>query len=697
MNAPLSEAELGRRLDYLLGPVLSSRRTAAPLARALAALERPLQDFTLHWIGVIDRSNYEMAYQFAAAAPVALQQLGLDAAETWIIEAMDAYDREGLHSGSLVFRQVEAFRRQVVDTRAATFAEYAGVLELFVCGLAGRRLRLDTADEPKTDTETLFLPPRIALFPDAADNFAVYKILAALLWAQNRYGSWQADLCAACNEYADPARAATLLTYLEGLRLEARVAAVLPGLARTMTRLRGAAPDPRCARLAAAEATVQDSLLLLGELYDAPQPQAPPWRFSLHDRARAVRKARLERERSELAAALADLMRQHPIPESGSAAAGGRFSIEIRDAASSDGGFASELRLDGTPVTPPETVARLLDAILQDLGEIPDDWLQAAGNSHDRSSAEAKVESGESTVTSDAAGHPAGALLYDEWDHQRRHYRRNWCVLRESELEPADGRFVDATLARYRPQVAQLKRMFEMLRGEDRLLKRQAGGDDIDFDAVVEGWTDLRCGLELPERLLTRRHRAERDLAVLFMVDMSGSTKGWVNDAEREALVMLCEALEMLGDRYAIYGFSGITRKCCRIYRIKRFDEPYDAAVRGRIAGITPRDYTRMGVAIRHLTMLLSAVDARTRLLVTLSDGKPDDYSDHYRGEYGIEDTRRALLEAQRAGIRPFCITIDHEARDYLPRLYGPANWTLVDNVERLPLKVADIYRRLTT
>jgi nitric oxide reductase NorD protein len=202
--------------------------------------------------------------------------------------------------------------------------------------------------------------------------------------------------------------------------------------------------------------------------------------------------------------------------------------------------------------------------------------------------------------------------------------------------------------------------------------------------------------MELSDRLLTRRHKAERDLAALFMVDMSGSTKGWINDAEREALVMLCEALEVLGDRYAIYGFSGITRKRCEIFRIKRFDEPYDATVKSRIAGITPQDYTRMGVAIRHLTQLLNDVDARTKLLITLSDGKPDDYSDHYRGEYGIEDTRQALIEAHRAGIKPFCITIDHEARDYLPHLYGPVNWTLVDDVKRLPLKVADIYRRLT-
>jgi nitric oxide reductase NorD protein len=104
-----------------------------------------------------------------------------------------------------------------------------------------------------------------------------------------------------------------------------------------------------------------------------------------------------------------------------------------------------------------------------------------------------------------------------------------------------------------------------------------------------------------------------------------------------------------------------------------------------------------MGVAIRHLSALLNAVDARTKLLITLSDGKPDDYSDNYRGEYGIEDTRQALIEAHRGGIHPFCITIDREAREYLPRMYGAVNYTVIEDVARLPLKVADVYRRLTT
>jgi nitric oxide reductase NorD protein len=270
-------------------------------------------------------------------------------------------------------------------------------------------------------------------------------------------------------------------------------------------------------------------------------------------------------------------------------------------------------------------------------------------------------------------------------------------VLRELDVHPGSPDFIDATLAKYAPQVALLRQTFEMLRGEDKVLKKQKNGDDYDLDAVISAYADMRSGRELPEWLLTRRYKAERDIAVMFMVDMSGSTKGWINEAEREALVMLCEALNVLGDRYAIYGFSGITRKRCEIYRVKRFDERYDDDVRRRIAGILPHDYTRMGVAIRHLTALLNTIDARTKLLITLSDGKPDDYSDNYRGEYGIEDTRQALIEAHRRAIHPFCITIDREARNYLPRMYGTVNYTVIDDVARLPLKVADIYRKLTT
>ena len=293
--------------------------------------------------------------------------------------------------------------------------------------------------------------------------------------------------------------------------------------------------------------------------------------------------------------------------------------------------------------------------------------------------------------------HEEGAHLYPEWDHARQHYRKNWCVLREVDLKPGEPDYVDSVIEKHHGLVKHLRRTFEAMRDESRLLKRQVQGDDVDIDALVEALADSRDGREMSDQLFMHMHRADRSMAVMFMVDMSGSTKGWINDAEREALIMLCESLETLGDRYAIYGFSGQTRKRCEIFRVKTFAQPYDAGTKARIAGIVPQDYTRMGAAIRHLSKLLNEVEAKTKLLITLSDGKPDDYFDIYRGQYGIEDTRQALFEARRSGIHPFCITIDREAKEYLPHMYGHANWAEIDDVRKLPLKVADIYRRLTT
>lgn len=406
--------------------------------------------------------------------------------------------------------------------------------------------------------------------------------------------------------------------------------------------------------------------------------------------------ARQAQEKDKLRVALARLdedLDAHAPQPAAQPQAPSRFSVRQISAEDTPEGLTFELTFDGKPVAPPENVKGLMASIIQDLGAIPDDYLVPAGPGAYSASATTGLNPDDVWKGN---YHEQGAHLYNEWDYVRAHYRKNWCVLRERDVHPQYTDFVPKTLAKYNGLVKALRRTFEALRGEDRRLKKQPHGEDIDLDALVEALADLHSGLELPERLFTQLRREERHIAVMFMVDMSGSTKGWINDAQREALVLLCGALEVLGDRYAIYGFSGMTRKRCELFRIKRFDEPYSDLVRARISGILPQDYTRMGVAIRHLSKLLNEVEARTKLLITLSDGKPDDYTD-YRGVYGIEDTRQALFEVRQAGIHPFCITIDDQAGDYLPHMYGAANYVVIDDVKRLPLKVSDIYRKLTS
>ncbi|MEK7834888.1 MAG: hypothetical protein AAB298_01895, partial [Pseudomonadota bacterium] len=159
LSEPLSTLELEERLDEALDAVLSSRRTAQPLALGLAPLEREWQDFTLHWVGVIARTSSEMAYQFAALAPDALRNFDPATAEAWIIHAMDTFDREGLYRGSSELKNRDAFiAASRSRTRAVAFEDACNVLGLFICGLAGRRLKLESGNAAYTDTETIYLP-----------------------------------------------------------------------------------------------------------------------------------------------------------------------------------------------------------------------------------------------------------------------------------------------------------------------------------------------------------------------------------------------------------------------------------------------------------------------------------------------------------------------------------------------------------
>jgi nitric oxide reductase NorD protein len=338
----------------------------------------------------------------------------------------------------------------------------------------------------------------------------------------------------------------------------------------------------------------------------------------------------------------------------------------------------------------PEGLQPLAREIIDDLGRIPDRYISAA-----LQQAGTAPVGGPGPVT--AGGESAsGPLVYDEWDFRRAGFRKNWCVLLEKELLPVGGTFVENTLAKYHIQLRQLKRQFEMMRLQQRFLRRQKDGDEIDLDAVTEAFADSRAGCAPSENLFVRLSRDERSIAAVFLVDMSSSTEGWVSTSLKEALVLMCEALEVLGDRYAVYGFSGMRRLRSELYHIKHLDEEYDEKARGRIGAITPRDYTRMGPPIRHVTEMLAASDARVRLLITLSDGKPEDYDD-YKGEYAIEDTRHALIEAKIAGIHPFCITIDRQSHGYIPHMYGEVNYIFIDDIKSLPLRMPEIYRALTT
>ena len=714
MKKPHSANQIEEKLEELLGAVLTSRRTASEPALKLSLLDRSSQEFALHWAGVISKSNSEMAFQFASHVSQAFKLMDSDGVTQWIIEAMDIYDRQGLYPGSASFREAKKFADRLSQKRhSVSFGDVVGILNKYVKGVSGRELEIRADNEAWTDTETLFLPELVNQFDSERLNFQLYKATGAFLLAQTLFGTFRVDVhtgipvvCTAITKFQDQARALRLFEAVEEIRLLNRMKGELPGLVRQMNELKnlsGTLPDidgidSLLEQVKKPNSDVLDSLAVTQQLYyqnfRLSSPVCYQGMIDL-ERVRQVAKQRVEIEkekfRTDLAILAEGIVNEFETEDEQAEDQVNRVNITTQPDSDETGEWEMTLTIDGQPVVPPDDVIQTAKSIIQDFGEIPEDYLVPAGDGQYRQ--DDQVEEDRHEMANSGAEE---TYFYDEWDYRRRHYRKNWCVLRELEMHPSSERVVETILEKYSHLVRDIRKSFEALRGDDRMLRRQKNGDDIDIDAVVESYVDVFEGNELTDRLFIKSRKLERDLAVIFMVDVSGSTKGWINDAERESLVLLCEALQTLGDRYAIYGFSGMTRKRCELYRIKTFEESYGSKVKARIAGIRPQDYTRMGVTIRHLSKMLLNVDAKTRVLITISDGKPDDY-DGYRGEYGIEDTRQALMEAKHAGIHPFCITIDSQAHDYLPHMYGHVNYTMVNDVRKLPLKVSDIYRKLTT
>ncbi len=739
-TTPLNATEIEAILDECLECDLN-RLDAGPLSITLSKYTRSQQERALYWVKIGTKAHTEIGYSIALNSAAALRLMTDDMMETWVIHAMGILDTQGLVPAVQSINAAEKFAAEAVDrARGVTFEEVSGMLALFVQGLSGRRLKLERDELAWTDTETIYLPAYVGRFESHEDNFRLYKSILAHQWAQIWFGTWRV---ASLDERGIPELmmfqgipASTLkdhshetcqkyLHALESIRLDACIARELPGIYRDMhyvldlldETLVPKGWESAAQKLQNPKATIQDSCALLQQVIRQKLPANHCFQGIWNtDNLIIAMQSRLEKEKkgfqkavwklSEEMAAKAEENKNKEADKDDEDevteimglkdAEAKNLKLELKESenVSLPDDFRFDITLDDEPMKISWDTRESMNSILQDFGDIPEEYLEIGGaGAYDAEEvSERKPE--------DLWGgtyHEDGALYYDEWDYLRNHYRKDWCVLRELPVKPGNLAFVHKTLRKYHKEVKQIHKSFEALRGEDKLLKRQINGDDVDVDAVVEAWADAKMGMEMTDRLYTQMNRVDRSIAVMFMVDMSGSTKGWINEAERESLILLCEALEKLGDRYAIYGFSGWARKRCDIFKIKSFEDQYhDEEVQGRIAGIEAQEYTRMGVAIRHLSQLLNTIDAKTRILVTLSDGRPEDYGE-YRGKYGIEDTRMALVEARRSGIHPFCITIDKEGLEYLPHMYGPASYVVLDDVAKLPLKVADIYRKLTS
>lgn len=329
-------------------------------------------------------------------------------------------------------------------------------------------------------------------------------------------------------------------------------------------------------------------------------------------------------------------------------------------------------------------------------------------------------------------------FVYDEWDFRADDYKPRWCIVRQKTMQEGDPSYYGNTLGNYGTLVTQIRRQFEMMVPEMfRKVRKLEDGEEIDIDDIIEAFVDMKTGASPSDKFYWRRNKVQRDVAVAFLLDTSASTAEAIDDTrkntddwdapddpveymvwlrtrrgeamrrsykriidvEKEAIVLLINALEAIGDLYGIYGFSGYGRENVEFYTIKDLDENFSDRVKRRIDRIAPLHATRMGPAIRHTTYKLDKQDARTKLMFLISDGRPQDRGYSREGvekEYAVHDTKMALDEAKNLGINAFALTVDKNGHDYLKTMCSDMGYEVLDDIYELPSRLLYLYKKLT-
>lgn len=300
-----------------------------------------------------------------------------------------------------------------------------------------------------------------------------------------------------------------------------------------------------------------------------------------------------------------------------------------------------------------------------------------------------------------------GSYIYDEWDTRIDDYKSDWCIVKEIDPPVESNEFYKNSVNYYKNEISYVKRIFRKMKPETfRKLKRQSDGDEIDLGAFTDALIERKCGINPDDYLYIKRDKRERDVATLFLVDVSASTQKLlydgksILDVEKDALIIMTQALESIGDKYAVYAFSGNTRKDVEYYSVKGFGGHLSNDAECRISALKPMSNTRLGPAIRHTISKLEQVEANTKVVVLLSDGEPYDFGlseEIYKGHLAEEDTRMAIQEGNSKGINFFCITVDKEAEDYLDNIFSDPGYIIIDDAQKIPERLPLIYKKITT
>lgn len=712
----------------------SSLQVVADLAaRAPAAHRAQFITAVLDIVEEIARKNPIAAIECFKSSPLALEAASLAQFRQWAQLGANISPEDLRQTQAYYALESRKSREALLQTDGGIRLDsVAQTLRLYVEGLTGCALQIaplsSVPEEAQIgDGKTIYLPSTVSEFQNEADNFRLLKVLAAHAAGQIEFQTYakdspdvaaaldrirskfgrqgeqesSADFKAALSCFPNPELAARLFTTIENGRIDFLLRSTYRGIRRDLDFIREKLLRQRPELKSLPEELVPFEILFQVAICGGATSEARLRYPEIAQTIEDIFDQKIRRPGATVADSLdatlllylafAERFGQGGTEDQRASGAGDQGEGGSRDSTqAANQTNRSRIQVRDDPL------GFWAAGIAQEISPEYDLW-QATRSAE---SEEQDLESGDR------------AFYYDEWDRELGDYRARWCRIIEREGARGSRGFVEMVRSRYAGIISSIRYQFQLLR-PDALgrIRGEIDGEDYDLEAVIDYALDKRTTGLINDRLYTRKLRRQRNVAVSFLLDMSSSTARTISrdpnnpyssagqriiDIEKEGLVLMSEALEAVGDLYSMQGFTSEGRRNVKFYLIKDFSEAYSPDVERRIGGITYQNNTRLGAAIRHAAARLAAQDARTKLLIILSDGRPYDH-DYGDSRYAREDTRMALRQARLAGITPFCITIDRESEDQLRDMYGEVGYTIIDNILSLPEKLPGIYRRLTT
>ncbi|MFK8068955.1 MAG: nitric oxide reductase activation protein NorD [Gammaproteobacteria bacterium] len=664
----MSSTELKIRIELMLGDLKSTSSVIGP-ANELAKHSHPTQTFFLSQLSSISDLSFEHAYQLLLASPSALEEMEQEQYENW--------------SGDIKQHLIANDKKMAMDV-IGDYTNYCGIdkdkihivelntimdtIDKLVISIHKSQIPISTQIQEQhfayTDGYQLYLPSTISTFDNYADNYKLYKILVFHLVGQMHCRTWEALQALEDAEKIHGQDYLDLFSKIETLRIDQIIRHEFPGIWRDIESLNAKSP------------------------VDYPEQffkenDHTSVKSSLHLSNKLIGQATLIPKFIYQPNFLPDQVRNRSIPDS---------------------------TIDPQVMNPTENVDNLLTDIDTEIKSDSRVYIRNTPQADEQQNSNkfsyngnslwdslpAQSEKSESQDDLPIAKRKEeNVFYYKEWDASLNKYRKDWCRVKEVVVDNIPEDKISEPEDSLKYVELRIKKIFDLLINDQKFMRNQSDGDEIDIDAWISARSNINKNTDDYQKLYIRNNINKRDVAILFTVDISGSTSGWKNKAIKQSTWLLCKVLEQLGDQHAIYAFSGSGRNNCRVYPIKNFSEPYSNLVKQRIFSMQPQQYTRMGASIRHLSKILSETSAKTKILFILTDGKPDDV-DSYRGNYGVEDTRRAVQEAKALALNPFILTFDKEGLDYLPHMLGRNRYQLISDISELPVQISTIYKHLT-